>query len=522
MGCADQDREHAARARRALALDVTRRHFLSGSAMGLGALAMGEILGAGNAGGLARSIRGAGASAARHGLRTPRAAQPLQSLAGPPGRLGAPHFPPRARRLIYLFQSGGPSQLETFDPKPLLEEKNGQELPASVRMGQRLTGMSGNQSTLPLAGSLFSFARHGQSGAWVSELLPHTAKVVDELCFVKTMHTEAINHDPAITFFCTGAEQAGRPSMGSWLAYGLGSTNENLPAFVVLVTNKSADQPLYARLWGSGFLPSEHQGVQFLAGKEPVPYLADPPGVSRARRRLMLDALARLGHEQYASALDPEIHARMAQAEMAFRMQASVPEATDLRDEPESTYALYGEDARTPGTYAHHCLLARRLIERGVRFVQLFHPGWDQHSDLPAGITTQCRETDQGSAALIVDLKRRGLLEDTLVVWGGEFGRTNYSQGKLTADNYGRDHHPRCFTVWLAGAGVKAGTSYGETDEWGYNIPDIERQGVHVHDLHATLLHLLGVDHERLVFRYQGRDFRLTDVSGRVVSAILV
>jgi len=462
----------------------TRRHFLRGSALGLGALALGEVLGAQESGAL-------------------------------------PHFAPRARRVIYLFQSGGPSQLETFDYKPLLNEKNGEQLPESVRRGQRLTGMSGNQSSLPLAGSLFRFAQHGQSRAWVSELLPHTARIVDELCFVKSMHTNAINHDPAITFFCTGAEMAGRPSMGAWLSYGLGSANKNLPAFVVLVTQKPVDQPLYARLWGSGFLPSAHQGVQLLAGKEPVLYLANPAGVTPLARRRMLDAAARLDEEQLAREGDPEILTRMAQAELAYRMQTSVPEVSDVGDEPDEVFALYGPDSRTPGTYAHNCLLARRLAERGVRFVQLFHPGWDHHGGLPAGMRTLCKETDQASAALVVDLKRRGLLDDTLVVWGGEFGRTNYSQGKLTADDYGRDHHPRCFTTWLAGAGVRAGTSHGGTDEYGYNLLEPEKDGVHVHDLHATLLHLLGIEHTRLVYRFQGRDFRLTDVFGRVVGELL-
>ncbi len=439
-------------------------------------------------------------------------------------RAGAPQEPqarPRARRVIYLFQSGGPSHLETFDWKPLLDARHGEQLPDSVRMGQRLTGMSGNQASLPLVRSIFPFARHGRCGAWMSDLLPHTARIADEICIVKTMHTSAINHDPAITFLCTGAEPAGRPSMGAWLSYGLGSANRNLPAFVVLCTNKPADQPLYARLWGSGFLPSEHQGVQFRPGADPVLYLADPDGVSPAARRRTLDALDALNGEQHAREGDPEILSRIAQAEMAWRMQSSVPEAADLSGEPDEVFELYGPDSRTPGTYAANCLLARRLAERGVRFIQLFHPGWDQHGDLPAGIRQQCRETDQASAALVLDLKRRGLLEDTLVVWGGEFGRTNYSQGKLTVDNYGRDHHPRCFSIWLAGGGVKPGFSHGETDDFGYNIPDVERQGVHVHDLHATMLHLLGVDHRRLTFRFQGRDFRLTDVHGRVVSELL-
>jgi hypothetical protein len=356
----------------------------------------------------------------------------------------------------------------------------------------------------------------------VSELLPWTARIVDKLCLVKSMHTEAINHDPAITFCCTGSELAGRPSLGAWLSYGLESSNANLPAFVVLVTEKPVDQPLYARLWGSGFLPSAYQGVQLLSGREPVLYLANPAGVSARARRRQLDALARLNQEQHEREGDPEILARSAQAEMAYRVQTSVPEATDTSGESDEVFTLYGPDARTPGTYAHNCLLARRLAERDVRFVQLFHPGWDHHGNLPAGIRTLCRETDQPTAALLVDLERRGLLEDTLVVWGGEFGRTSYSQGKLTADDYGRDHHPRCYSIWLAGAGVRAGHCHGATDEFGYNLLEPEQDSVHVHDLNATLLYLLGLDHTRLVYRFQGRDFRLTDVSGRVVRELLV
>jgi hypothetical protein len=435
------------------------------------------------------------------------------------GALGAPHHRPRAKRIIYLLQAGGPSQMDSFDYKPELKRRHGEPLPDSVRRGQRLTGMSGNQAILPIAGSPFEFRQHGRSGAWVSSLFPQTARVVDELCIIKSMFTEAINHDPAITFFCTGAEMAGRPSMGAWMSYGLGRANEDLPAFVVLVSNKTPDQPLYARLWGSGFLPSEHQGVQFLAGREPVLYLNNPSGVDRDTRRSMLDALARLQQDQFARELDPEILSRQAQAEMAFRMQMSVPEVVDLADEPDEVFNLYGPDSRTPGTFSYHCLLARRLAERGVRFIQLLHPGWDHHGDLPPGMRALSRETDAGAAALVQDLKRRGMLDDTLVIWGGEFGRTSYSQGKLTTSNFGRDHHPRCFTVWLAGGGTKAGLSFGETDELCYNIADPSK-AVHVHDLHATMLHLLGIDHRRLTYRYQGRDFRLTDVAGRVVREI--
>jgi hypothetical protein len=463
---------------------TTRRHFLGASALGLGALALDSI-------------------ARASGQEPPRG---LQHRA-------------KAKRVIYLFQAGGPSQFETFDPKPLLREKQGQELPDSVRQGQRLTGMSGNQATLPLAGSFTNFQQHGRSGRWISDLLPHTAKIADELCVVNTMFTEAINHDPAITFFCTGHQQPGRPSMGAWLSYGLGSSNANLPAFIVLVSKDAPrDQPLYARLWGPGFLPSEHQGVQFRAGKEPVLFLANPEGVSAESRRSMLDALAQLEADEKAVTLDPEIDARTAQAEMAWRMQTSVPEATDTSGEPEEVYQLYGESARTPGTYAANCLLARRLVERGVRFVQLFHQGWDQHGNLPKAIATQCAQTDQASAALVLDLKRRGLLDDTLVVWGGEFGRTAYCQGKLTADDYGRDHHPRCFSIWMAGGGSRAGYAHGKTDDYGYNIVE---GGVHVHDLHATMLELLGIEHERLTYKFQGRYYRLTDVFGNVVRELI-
>ncbi len=471
-------------------LGLTRRHFLGMSALGLGGLALSSLFGSGA-----------------------RAAQPTSGL------LPSLHFPPKAKRVIYLFQAGGPSQFETLDPKPLLREQNGQQLPDSVRQGQRLTGMSGNQASLPLAASFTGFNTHGNSGASVSDLMPHTAKIADDLCIVRSMFTEAINHDPAITFFCTGYQQAGRPSMGSWLSYGLGSMNANLPAFIVLVSkDASRDQPLYSRLWGPGFLPSEHQGVQFRSGKEPVLYLTNPEGISPHARRSMLDALGKINADQLAATHDPEVTARIAQAELAFRMQTSVPDATDLSSEPDEVFELYGPDSKTPGTYAANCILARRLIERGVRFIQLFHQGWDQHGDLPSAITKQCKQTDQPSAALVTDLKRRGLLDDTLVVWGGEFGRTAYCQGKMTADNYGRDHHPRCFSIWMAGGGVKPGITYGKTDDYGYNIIE---NGVHVHDLHATMLRLLGVDHERLTYRFQGRDFRLTDVFGKVVHGLM-
>jgi len=437
---------------------------------------------------------------------------------GEGGVLGAPHFVPKAKRIVYLFVAGGPSQLETFDYKPLLNERNGEDLPDSVRMGQRLTGMSGNQSVLPLAGSVYPFRQHGKSGAWVSDLLPHTAGIVDDLCIVRSLYTEAINHDPAITFMQTGSQLSGRPSMGAWLSYGLGSDNENLPSFVVLITPGKVDQPLYSRLWGSGFLSSRYQGVQFRGGADPVLYLNDPQGMSVQGRRLMLDRLRDLHEFQHARSGDAELETRIAQYEMAFRMQTSVPEAVDVANEPESVYELYGADARKPGTFARNCLLARRLAERGVKFIQLYHQGWDQHGGLPKGIAVQCRETDQAAAALVQDLKQRGLLEDTLVVWGGEFGRTNYSQGKLTKDDYGRDHHPRCFSVWMAGGGVRPGLVFGQTCEFGYNVV---QDPVHVHDFHATLLHLLGIDHERLTYKYQGRRFRLTDVHGRVIRPLL-
>ena len=441
----------------------------------------------------------------------------LSSLVNPALATGTDLIP-RAKRIIYLFQSGGPSQFELFDYKPQVNAMHGQELPESVRKGQRLTGMTGFQNTLPLARSHFSFAQFGDSKTWVSELMPYTAEIVDELCFVKSMHTEAINHDPAITFFLTGSQIAGRPSFGSWLSYGLGTENQNLPAFCVLITKDKGGQPLYARLWGNGFLPSQHQGVQFRSGMDPVLYLSNPAGVSSKQRRMQLDRLREL-HQLKAGAPGWErIESRISQYEMAYRMQTSVPDVMDLSNEPDYIFDLYGEDAREPGTFAANCLLARRLAERGVRFIQLFHQGWDHHAGLPSGIKVQSRETDQPSAALVRDLKQRGMLEDTLVIWGGEFGRTNYCQGRLTDADYGRDHHPRCFTLWMAGGGVRSGFSYGETDDLGYNVV---RDPVHVHDLQATLMHLLGIDHERLTFRYQGRRYRLTDVHGHVVKDLL-
>jgi hypothetical protein len=440
---------------------------------------------------------------------------------GEQGALGLAHFAPKAKRVIYLFQSGGPSQLELFDYKPLLQQLRGQELPESVRMGQRLTGMTSGQDSFPLVGSFYPFRQYGQNGAWFSDLLPYTAQIADEICIVKSLYTEAINHDPAVTFFQTGSQQPGRPSIGAWLSYGLGSTNANLPTFCVMLsrgTGRPNGQPLYSRLWGNGFLHSLHQGVQFRAGKDPVLYLQDPEGLTRESRRQMLDRLAAINQQQLEQFGDPEISSRIAQYEMAYRMQTSVPEVMDVSNEPEYIYRLYGPDAMTPGTFAANCLLARRLAERDVRFIQLYHMGWDQHDNLPGAIARQAKDVDQASAALVLDLKQRGMLEDTLVIWGGEFGRTNYSQGLLTDTSYGRDHHPRCFTIWMAGGGVKPGLVYGETDDFGYNIV---RDPVHVHDFQATLLHLLGIDHERFTYKYQGRYFRLTDVEGHVVRDLL-
>ncbi len=480
--------------------NLTRRHFFGRAGGGLGTIALASLLD-------------------RDLLGGDRAGQRAAAGAGAPG---FPNFAPRAKQVIYLFQSGAPSQMDLFDPKPGLDRLQGTDLPDSIRMGQRLTGMTSRQDRFPVAASQFRFARHGQSGATISDLLPETARVADLLCFIKSMHTEAINHDPAVTFFQTGAQLAGRPSIGAWTSYGLGSENQDLPAFVVMISRGSGnpnDQPLYDRLWGSGFLPTTYQGIKFRSVGDPVLYLSNPAGLSAAARRRTLDDLSQLdalNHRQFG---DPEILTRIAQYEMAYRMQTSVPELIDLSSEPDRVFDLYGPDSRRPGTFAANCLLARRLVERGVRFVQLFHRGWDQHTHLPKQIAGQCRDTDQASAALVTDLKQRGLLDDTLVVWGGEFGRTVYCQGALTAGDYGRDHHPRCFTIWMAGGGIKPGITHGETDDFGYNIV---RDPVHVHDLHATILHCLGIDHTRLTFLYQGRHHRLTDVHGKVVKEIIV
>ena len=466
---------------------LSRREFLTHSAMGFGALGLASLL------------------------------NPSRSF-GSDRQPALQHFAPRAKRVIYLFQSGAPSQHELFDYKPLVQQMVGQELPESVRGRQRLTGMTAGQTSLPLAPSIFPFQQHGQSGAWLSDLLPYHARIADEICLIKTMYTEAVNHDPASTFIQTGSQFPGRPAIGSWIDYGLGSENENLPAFIVLITKARYGQPLYSRLWGNGFLPAKHQGVEFRSGSDPVLYLKNPGGVSREDRRAQLDILTELQKGQSRRFNNPEIEGRIAQYEMAFRMQTSVPKITDTSNEPEYIYDLYGPDSKKPGTFAANCLLARRLAEKGVRFIQLYHPGWDQHDDLPKGIQRQAKDTDQPTAALILDLKQRGLLEDTLVIWGGEFGRTTYCQGELTETNYGRDHHPKCFTIWMAGAGVKKGFSYGKTDAFSYNIVE---NPVHVHDFQATLMHLLGIDHERLVYKYQGRHFRLTDVHGQVVEDIL-
>ncbi len=433
---------------------------------------------------------------------------------------GATHFAPKAKRVVYLFQSGGPSHLELLDEKPELRRLHGTELPDSIRQGQRLTGMTSGQSSFPVIAPKFGFHSCGQSGTRISNLLPHTGSVVDDICIVKSMFTEAINHDPAITFVQTGSQQPGRPSLGAWASYGLGSEAEDLPAFLVLISHgsgKDSNQGLLERLWGSGFLPSSHQGVKLRSEGDPVLYLSDPKGIDRGLRRQMLDSIAKLNKEQLAKSGDPEISTRIAQYEMAFRMQSSVPELTDLTHETDATFRMYGDDARKPGTFAANCLLTRRLFEKGVRFVQLYHRGWDNHGGLPTNIPKQCMDVDQAQAALVKDLKQRGMLDDTLIIWGGEFGRTVYGQGGLQ-DDYGRDHHGRCFSMWLAGGGIKPGMTFGQTDDYGYNIV---QDPVHIHDLNATILNCMGFDHERLTYRYQGRDFRLTDIHGRIVESIL-
>ncbi len=472
--------------------DVTRRTFLQRAAGGIGLAALGGLLNG-----------------------------PASAAAAGAGVAGFPNVAPKAKRIIYLFQSGAPSQMDLFDPKPEMEKRRGEDLPESIRKGQRLTTMTSGQKTFPVAPSIVKFAQHGKSGAWFSELMPHMAKAADEWAVIRSMHTEAINHDPAITFMQTGSQLAGRPSIGAWMAYGLGSENAELPSYVVLTSfgsGRKDDQPLYDRLWSAGFLPAKYQGVKFRNKGEPVLYLSNPDGMSREMRRDTLDELSALNQHRHDALGDPEIQNRIAQYELAFRMQASVPELTDISKEPAAVLESYGPEVKTPGTYAANCLLARRLAERDVRFIQLFHMGWDHHGNLPNAIRGQCRDTDQPTAALLADLKQRGLLDDTLIVWGGEFGRTIYSQGSLTETNYGRDHHPRCFTVLMAGAGVKRGVTLGATDDYCYNITE---SPVHVHDLNATILHLMGVNHTRLTYRAQGRDFRLTDVHGELIKGII-
>lgn len=479
-------------------LRANRREFLKTTTKGLGAMALAGLINPGQL--LARNNAGLAGG-------------------GTNGVMPNYHHAPKAKRVIYLFQAGAPSQLETFDYKPLLNERWGEEIPDSVRGNQRLSGMLAAQASFPLVGSKFAFTRHAKTGGYFSSLMPYTAQVAEDLCVVNSMYTEAINHEPATIFMQTGSQQVGRPSIGAWMSYGLGSPNQNLPSFVVLLSQGRDDvQSLNMQSWSSGFLPSHHQGVQFRKGKDPVLYLSNPGGITRDRRRRELDVLTALDKEQQKHWGDAEIDSKISQYEMAYRMQASVPEITDFSDEPPHVFDLYGEDARKPGTFAANCLLARRLAERDVPFVQLYHMGWDQHGNLPSEIQKMTRSSDQASAALVKDLKQRGLLEDTLVVWGGEFGRTSFSQGRLTKDNYGRDHHPRCFSIWMAGGGVKPGMVYGKTDDFGYNIAE---HGVHVHDLQATILHTLGVDHEKLTFKHQGRRYRLTDVHGHVVKDLL-
>lgn len=474
-------------------LNINRRHFLGKLSLGIGSAALGSLL----VPDLFSSSAGNLAEAA----------------------LGFTHFAPKAKRIIYLFQNGAPSQLESFDYKPTLREMHGQNLPESIRQGQRLTGMTSGQKSFPLVGSYFDFKQYGQSGAWVSDLFPNIASIADDLCFVKSIHTEAINHDPALTFMQTGAQVGNRPSMGAWLSYGLGSENANLPAFSVLLSRgRGNGQGVYSKLWTNGFLDSVHQGVQFSSGEDPVLYLNNPKGTNRDDRRQMLDKLADLNSMAYEEFGDPEIQSKIQQYEMAYRMQTAVPEITDLSREPDHIIKMYGADCLVPGTYAANCLLARKLSEAGVRFVQLYHQGWDQHGNMTGEMPLQAEDTDRATAALITDLKQRGLLDETLVIWGTEFGRTNYCQGKLSRENYGRDHHPRCFTIFMAGGGVKAGMTYGKTDDFGYNIVE---NPVHVNDFHATLLHLLGLDHERLTYKHLGRRYRLTDVAGEVIHDII-
>jgi hypothetical protein len=475
-------------------LNINRRKFLSRLSLGIGSVALGSLL-------IPDLFSGSGADAEADFVP------------------GIPNFAPKAKRVIYLFQDGAPSQLESFDYKPKLREMMGQELPASVRGNQILTGMTAKQASFPLVGSFYDFKQYGESRAWVSDLFPHIGKIADDICIIRSMNTDAINHDPALTFFQTGAQQGNRPSMGSWVSYGLGSENKNLPAFTVLLSKgKGNGQGVYSKLWSNGFLDSIHQGVQFSSGENPILYLNDPEGFNRHERRKMLDNLAALNDINYKQFGDPEINTKIQQYEMAYRMQTAVPEIMDVSKESDDIVKMYGPECLIPGTYAANCLLARKLSENGVRFVQLYHQGWDQHSNLPQEMAGQAKDVDQASAALVTDLKQRGLLDETLVIWGGEFGRTNYSQGKLEKANYGRDHHPRCFSVWMAGGGIKPGMVYGESDDFGYNIV---KDPVHVHDFHATMLNQLGIDHKKLTFKSLGRRYRLTDVAGNVVKGII-
>ena len=474
-------------------LNHTRRHFLTRAGLGIGSIALGSLL-----------IPGAFGNKDEE--------ESIQAL-------GIPQFAPKAKRIIYLFQNGAPSQLESFDYKPLLNKMQGQDLPDSIRMGQRLTGMTANQAKFPLVGSAFGFKQYGQSGAWISEMFPQIGSIADDICILKTIHTDAINHDPALTFFQTGAQQGNRPSMGAWMSYGLGSDNKNLPAYCVLLSRgRGNGQGVYSKLWTNGFLDSIHQGVVFSSGEDPVLYLKNPQGQDKVSRRDMLDQLAKLNTLSFENFGDPEIETKVKQYEMSYRMQTAVPELTDLSKEPDHIIKMYGPDCLVPGTYAANCLLARKLSEAGVRFVQLYHQGWDQHGNLVGEMPLQAQDVDRASAALVKDLKQRGLLDETLVIWGGEFGRTNYCQGDLSKDNYGRDHHPKCFSIWMAGGGIKKGTIYGETDEFGYNIV---KNPVSVHDFHATILHLMGVNHEQLTYRHLGRRYRLTDVSGELVTGLM-
>jgi hypothetical protein len=474
-------------------LNHTRRHFLTKAGLGIGSLALGSLMLPG-----------------MFGKKDEELAAPM---------LGLPQFAPKAKRIIYLFQNGAPSQLESFDYKPKLNEMMGQDLPASIRMGQRLTGMTAGQEKFPLVGSAFEFNQHGQSGAWISSMFPNIAGIADDICIIKTLHTEAINHDPALTFFQTGAQQGNRPSMGAWMSYGLGSDNKNLPAYCVLLSRgRGNGQGVYSKLWTNGFLDSIHQGVVFSSGEDPVLYLKNPEGQDRNSRREMLDQLSKLNSMSFEHFGDPEIQAKIQQYEMSYRMQTAVPELTDLSKEPDHIIKMYGADCLVPGTYAANCLLARKLSESGVRFVQLYHQGWDQHGNLAGEMPLQAQDVDRASAALVKDLKQRGLLDETLVIWGGEFGRTNYCQGTLSKDNYGRDHHPKCFSIWMAGGGIKPGMVYGETDEFGYNIV---KDPVSVNDFHATILDLMGVNHEQLTYKHLGRRYRLTDVAGQIIPGIM-